>query len=218
MHTTQGLSVGAAIISVLGGSTTVWPTAQPPGGQNTTAELTHLYYPAIADCVEYIVPVSITFESLVFNYTIGRMTTNSTISFLLRQRALVPGSRASSTGQRRVSGFQSQVNDQVEVLRGLASIVRGGQYTSTVGIPDKLALMGFSFGSYVTHHAIANYPEIADAVVLTGIGFNVAAGVNGNGLVRSFVPRIASVQNAQRFGDLDNGYLTWVDGFARINT
>lgn len=77
--------------------------------------------------------------------------------------------------------------------------------------------MGFSFGSYVTHAAIGSKPDIADAVILTGIGLNTSA-VNTNGLVRSFVPRIAAQQDPLRFGELDTGYLTWVDELAQINT
>lgn len=75
--------------------------------------------------------------------------------------------------------------------------------------------MGFSFGSFATHGAIASTPNIADAVVLTAIGFN-STGLNVGGLVRSFVPRVANIQNPENFGDLDNGYLTWVDQFAQI--
>lgn len=41
--------------------------------------------------------------------------------------------------------------------------------------------MGFSFGSYTTHGAVATMPDIADAVV-TAIGFN-KPGLNANGLV-----------------------------------
>lgn len=92
--------------------------------------------------------------------------------------------------------------------------MRSGQYTGAVGKPSKLALMGFSFGSYITHNAIAATPDIADAVVLTAIGLNLTVGVNANGLVRSFVNRIASLQNPQRFGELDTGYWTWVDKYA----
>ena len=67
--------------------------------------------------------------------------------------------------------------------------------------------MGFSYGSYITHFTIAGTPDIADAVVLTAIGLNTT-GINGNGLLRSLEPRIASGQNPMRFGGLDNGYLT----------
>ena len=47
--------------------------------------------------------------------------------------------------------------------------------------------------------------------MLTAIGLNLTLGVNGNGLLRSFEPRIASGQDAARFGELDAGYLSWVD-------
>lgn len=76
--------------------------------------------------------------------------------------------------------------------------------------------MGFSFGSYITHAAIGSSPDIADAVVLTAIGLNATA-INANGLVRSFVPRIAN-QQSEKYKAWDNGYLTWVDKFAQINT
>jgi hypothetical protein len=77
--------------------------------------------------------------------------------------------------------------------------------------------MGYSFGSFLTHFAIAENPEIADAAILTAINYNTT-GINANGLVRSFVPRIASLQRPARFGMLDPGYLTWVDALAQINT
>ena len=77
--------------------------------------------------------------------------------------------------------------------------------------------MGFSFGSYVTHAAVGSQPDMADAAILTAIGLN-ATGVNANGLLRSFIPRIASQQDGLRFGELDSGYLTWVDKFSQINT
>lgn len=79
-----------------------------------------------------------------------------------------------------------------------------------------MALIGFSFGSYTVHSAIALTPEIADAVIPIGIRFNMT-GINVNGLVRSFVPRITNLQNSALYGDLDNGYVTWVDKFAQIH-
>lgn len=101
------------------------------------------------------------------------------------------------------------------MLKELASIVKAGKYTGSIGKPAKTAVMGFSFGSYTTHGAVATTPDIADAVVLTAIGFN-DTGLNPNGLVRSFEHRIANVQNPALFGDLDEGYLTWVDKFGLI--
>lgn len=75
--------------------------------------------------------------------------------------------------------------------------------------------MGFSYGSYTTHGAISLTPEIADAVILTAIGFN-KTGLNINGIVRSYANRVANRQNPALYGDRDSGYLTWVDRHAQI--
>lgn len=77
--------------------------------------------------------------------------------------------------------------------------------------------MGFSFGSYITHFAVSENPTIADAAILTAINYNLT-GFNANGLVGSFVPRIASLQDPGKFGILDPGYLTWVDAISQVNT
>jgi pimeloyl-ACP methyl ester carboxylesterase len=97
------------------------------------------------------------------------------------------------------------------------SLVKSGKYTGSLGKPEKVAVMGFSFGSFVTHFFVAENPSLVDAAVLTGINYN-ASGLNPNGLFRSFVPRIASLQNPRRFGLLDPGYVTWVDSIAQVNT
>lgn len=94
-------------------------------------------------------------------------------------------------------------------------MVKDGQVTGSIGKPCKTALMGFSFGSYATHGLIATNPDIADAVVLTAVGFN-ETGLNANGLVRSFEPRIASLQAPALYGNLDAGYVTWTDKFGLI--
>lgn len=117
----------------------------------------------------------------------------------------------------RVSGYTMQLRKHKAVLVELAKLVRSGRYTGDFGTPDKLAVMGFSFGSYITHFAVADNPTIADAAILTAINYNLSA-LNGKGLFRSFVPRIASLQEPSRFGELDPGYLTWVDELAQANT
>ncbi|KAM0430078.1 hypothetical protein ACHAPT_006084 [Fusarium lateritium] len=95
------------------------------------------------------------------------------------------------TGEsEKVSGFTNQLRKQKAILVELAKLVKKGQYTGTFGKPDKLAVMGFSFGSFVTHFAVAENPTIADAAILTAINYNTT-GLNANGLVRSFVPRVA---------------------------
>lgn len=115
----------------------------------------------------------------------------------------------------KVSGFSASIFTAIAVLKSLVGDVKAGHYTGTIGKPAKVAIMGFSFGSYTTHGAIASVPDLADAVVLTAIGFN-QTGLDTGGLVRSFVPRLANAQNPQLFGGLDNGYLTWVDKFSLI--
>jgi pimeloyl-ACP methyl ester carboxylesterase len=106
-----------------------------------------------------------------------------------------------------VSGYTTQLSKHVAVLKELVRLVKTGQYTKSIGTPSKLVLMGFSLGSYITHAAIGATPDLADAVILTAIG-----------LVRSFVPRIASDQDPKKFRSFDNGYLTWVDKWAQANT
>ncbi|KAK7430696.1 hypothetical protein QQZ08_002740 [Neonectria magnoliae] len=113
------------------------------------------------------------------------------------------------TGEsEKVSGFTNQLRVQKAILVELAKTVKSGKFTGTLGKPDKLAVMGFSFGSFITHFAVAEKPGIADAAVLTAINYNTT-GLNSNGLVRSFVPRVASLQNPRRFGTLDPGYFKY---------
>lgn len=109
-----------------------------------------------------------------------------------------------------MSGYDNQLGNGIAVLRELARLVRQGRYTGSIGAPSKLALMGFSYGSYITHFTISDTSDIADALALTVVGLNTT-GINGNGLLRSFERRIASAQNEERFGELDTGHLSWGD-------
>lgn len=80
------------------------------------------------------------------------------------------------------------------MLNRLATLVKDGKYTGDTGKPVKTAVIGFSFGSYTTHGAIVTMPNLADAVILTAVGFN-ETGLNANGLVRSFEPRVTNQQD-----------------------
>ncbi|KAK5701511.1 hypothetical protein LTR97_004326 [Elasticomyces elasticus] len=115
-------------------------------------------------------------------------------------------------------GWVTQLSTGVAVLGELLPLVRSGEYTSAIGVPEKLVLLGFSLGSSITQALITATPESADAVVITSIGMNLTVGVNTNGLIRSFVPRIASTLNEKSFGSLNTGYLSWVDKFAQAAT
>ncbi|KAF2255844.1 hypothetical protein BU26DRAFT_557346 [Trematosphaeria pertusa] len=53
-------------------------------------------------------------------------------------------------------------------LQQQAPLVKFGKYTGNIK-PEKVADMGFLFRSYTTDAAIAEKPEIVDAVNLTGI-------------------------------------------------
>jgi pimeloyl-ACP methyl ester carboxylesterase len=86
-------------------------------------------------------------------------------------------------------------------------MVKEGKYIGTLDKPNKVAVMGFSFGSYITHDAICKTPDLADAVILTAFGPNLPT-VNAGGLVRSFAPRIAKIENEKLWGSYDAGYLT----------
>jgi dipeptidyl aminopeptidase/acylaminoacyl peptidase len=59
-----------------------------------------------------------------------------------------------------------------EILKELTKVVKSGKYTTSIGKPNRLVIMGFSFGSYITHAAIGSSPDIADAVILTAIGLD----------------------------------------------
>ncbi|KAI8955532.1 alpha/beta-hydrolase [Xylaria longipes] len=102
--------------------------------------------------------------------------------------------------------------DKLSEYKNQSRIQRGNS-----GTPDKVVAMGFALGPYMAHYTMAAHPGLFDAAVLTGINYNTSV-INTNSLVRSFVPRVASLQNTHKFGGLDTGYVTWVDGIANINT
>ncbi|KAF2120911.1 Alpha/Beta hydrolase protein [Lophiotrema nucula] len=117
----------------------------------------------------------------------------------------------------RISGFEATLSTASAVIKTLATSLKQGKYTAHIK-PSKLVLLGFSFASFTIHSTIAESPSIADAVILTGIGLNATAGLglNPNGLIRSFVPRIANVENPALYGDRDEGYVTWPSVFDLI--
>lgn len=56
--------------------------------------------------------------------------------------------------------------------------------------------------------------DAADAIVLTGIGYY---GYDPRVILEAFNPRVASLQDPEKFGDRDPGYITNVDVFANVN-
>jgi pimeloyl-ACP methyl ester carboxylesterase len=112
----------------------------------------------------------------------------------------------------RLSGFMNQGSIQVDILIEIANKIRAGNYTGTIGAPKKLIIVGHSFGSAISLSTVAEAPNVADAVVLTGLAF----AQNGQVALEALAPRIASTQNA-KWNDLDAGYLTSADIWANIN-
>jgi hypothetical protein len=112
----------------------------------------------------------------------------------------------------RLSGFVNQISIQVSILGQLAAHIKAGQYTDTIGTPKKLVLVGHSFGSFTTQGLVASAPEIADAVILTGISFTLQGGV----VIEGFDLRVAALQD-KKWKELDNGYVIWDDVYANVN-
>ena len=112
----------------------------------------------------------------------------------------------------RLSGFANQGAIQVDILDQIARQIRAGKYTGVIGVPKKIIFVGHSYGSAISTATIAGAPDIADAVVLTGLAF----AQNFQVVTEAMAPRIASVQN-NKWKYLDAGYLTWTDIYANIN-
>ncbi|KFY47811.1 hypothetical protein V496_10433 [Pseudogymnoascus sp. VKM F-4515 (FW-2607)] len=123
--------------------------------------------------------------------------------------------RLGTGSSQKVSGYTNQANIQVAILAELASAIRLGRLTGSMGKPTAIVLVGHSFGSFISNALISAQPTVADAVILTGISY---AGGTPGVVASAFQPRIAASQSPHKWRHLDNGYVTWVDVFANINT
>ena len=126
----------------------------------------------------------------------------------------VPSSPLTNT-EFRISGFDAQLSIEIAALSALTTSIREGHYTHTLGLPTSVVLLGHSFGSYVSSALTTLDPSIADAIVLTGYSL---AGADTRVILEGFSPRIANLQDPDKFGALDVGYLTTADVFANINS
>lgn len=72
-------------------------------------------------------------------------------------------------GLCRISGYLNQLSIQVALAVELTKAVKEGKYTGTIGKPEKLVLVGHSYGSAISAGALTAEPGLADAVVLTGM-------------------------------------------------
>ncbi|MCJ1381429.1 hypothetical protein MMC17_004539 [Xylographa soralifera] len=114
-----------------------------------------------------------------------------------------------------LSGYVNQLSLQVDVLSNLVKGVKAGTYTGSLGMPSKIVVLGFSFGSFVTTTLVATEPTLVDGAILTGLGYAPTAFAP---FFEAYQSRIAATQDPAKFGELDSGVLTWVDVLANINT
>lgn len=115
----------------------------------------------------------------------------------------------------RLSGYVNQLSIQVDVLSNLVKGVKAGKYTGSLGVPSKVVVLGFSFGSFVTTSLVATQPTIMDGAIFTGLGYAPTAFAP---FFEAYQSRIASHQDPVKFVGLDTGVLTWVDVLANVNT
>ncbi|KAM0263744.1 hypothetical protein ACHAQJ_001059 [Trichoderma viride] len=104
----------------------------------------------------------------------------------------------------KVNSFtDAQFQVEVAVLEGLVN------YAKTKSHASKVVLVGHSYGSYISSGAASHIA--VDGLVLTGFSGTFdyfPPFIAGAGL------RIAKIQNASRWGQLDSGYLTTSDLYA----
>lgn len=123
----------------------------------------------------------------------------------------------SSSGADALTDAQFQV--EVAVLNALVAAAAapshagrgGGALSNDSAAATKVALVGHSYGSYISAQSAASLGTAVDALVLTGYSGTFdyfAPFVSGAGL------RVARTRDPSRWGHLDPGYLTSSDLYA----
>lgn len=103
------------------------------------------------------------------------------------------------------SFHDAQFQVQAAVLAQLVSYARNTLHA------DKVALVGHSYGAYLSAATSATIPKQIDALILTGFSGSFA---NFAPFLAGAALRIAKFQDPRRWGDLDSGYLTHRDVYA----
>ncbi|KAL8854306.1 MAG: hypothetical protein Q9221_000792 [Calogaya cf. arnoldii] len=131
----------------------------------------------------------------------------------------LPSRRQNTDSGSRVSGYVNQIAIETEILSVLLKLIRNGEYTSTIGKPDSVILLGHAFGSYIIQDLIASAPNIANGVVLTDISYDdpeiALEGLKAR--LEAYAPRIANTVRPAEFSNLDSGYLFFADIFSHVN-
>lgn len=102
----------------------------------------------------------------------------------------------------RVSGYKAQLSQQTAILQKIVHSVKTGNYVKDIGVPDKVVLVGHSFGSSISITALGVEPTLADGVILTGFSLN-ATYINTVDFVQAGQPRIAAKQHPGKWRQLD---------------
>ena len=84
-------------------------------------------------------------------------------------------------------------------------MLRQGTFPSVSGAFNKVVHVGHSFGSAQTTNLVNLYPNISDAVALTGFSYN--GSFTADFLLGANFEQ-ANTNNPMRFSDLPDGYLT----------
>lgn len=107
----------------------------------------------------------------------------------------------------RVSGRDgAYASTQLAILTKLTTILRSGKYTGSLGKPSNIVHAGHSFGSFLSNALIAQSPQLSDAALLTGLGYDMSG---SNPATEALGLRIANDQ--RKFKDRSNEYLAPFD-------
>ncbi|KAK4692596.1 hypothetical protein P7C71_g4643, partial [Lecanoromycetidae sp. Uapishka_2] len=117
------------------------------------------------------------------------------------------------TPSPRISGFANQLNIQTSILSSLITSLRQNEHTLLPSPPTAIALVGHSFGSFLTNSLVAAEPTAVDAAIMTGYGLK---GSDDRIVLQGFSPRVANLQSP-KFADFDAGYITTGNVIANIN-
>ena len=121
----------------------------------------------------------------------------------------------SSARSDRVSGWSAQLSEQIQILAELSKLIKALKYTGSLKASPKIALLGHSFGSAITHGVTTYDPTLMDAVILTGYGMNSTA-FNFNLVEAGWSLRVADEEHNFKDAGFDAGYITWDDVWTNI--
>ncbi|KAF7960956.1 hypothetical protein EAE96_000627 [Botrytis aclada] len=117
-----------------------------------------------------------------------------------------------------ISGYTLQLSTHVAMLEKILTKIRENNlFPKSVDhtVPKKIIPIGFNLGSLITNAVIAKNASLADAAILTGVGYKASVGSSIGSLLSSWNGKIASTVDA-KWGDMgyDSGYLDQDDKFA----